>query len=300
MIKKSDISINLFGLAIFSKDKSILLKQIETSINNSSKLSYIFTPNPEQVIQSRGNSEKSLQFLRDLQTADLLLPDGIGLVWASRYLSLVGKLPADTPPIQERIAGAELVTDICRIVCSSSPQNESKVLIIGGRGYSDLAIEQFRSILVRQTSQETKSACKSAPQIKWISGYEDVQNQSAQETQTILKVVEEYKPQVLFVAFGAPHQERWLIEHRPELEKAGVKLGMAVGGSFDYLFGIVPRAPKLVQALGGEWLFRLLLQPWRITRQLRLVRFMWLVLFGDPISDSVDKSIFESNRDLKK
>ncbi len=277
MIKNGDISINLFDLAIFSKDKSRLLKQIETAIDNSSKLSYIFTPNPEQIIQSRGNSEKSRQFLRDLQDADILLPDGIGLVWSSKFLSLVGKLPANTQPIQERIAGADLVVDMCRLLCSASPKNDSKILILGGRGYTDGAIDQFRSSLVKQASKEMQSA----PEIKWISGYEDVKNQSAQETQTILKVISEYRPQVLFVAFGAPHQERWLIEHRAELEQAGVKLAMVVGGSFDYLFGIVQRAPRWIQALGGEWLFRLVLQPWRIMRQLRLVKFLGLVLFGD-------------------
>lgn len=80
---------------------------------------------------------------------------------------------------------------------------------------------------------------------------------------------------ILFVAFGFPKQERWMAEH---LGKIRVKMMMGVGGSFDYLSGTVPRAPKLLRAFGLEWLFRLLRQPWRWRRQLALFGFIWLVL----------------------
>jgi len=62
------------------------------------------------------------------------------------------------------------------------------------------------------------------------------------------------------------------------LDKIPVKVAIGVGGAFDYISGKVPRAPRLVQKLGFEWLFRLIRQPWRIKRQLALLEFIFLVL----------------------
>ncbi len=80
---------------------------------------------------------------------------------------------------------------------------------------------------------------------------------------------------LLFVAFGHIKQEKWIANN---LEKIPVKVMMGVGGAFDYLSGNVLRAPKWVRSLGLEWLFRLVLQPWRIKRQLSLFMFLWLII----------------------
>jgi len=80
---------------------------------------------------------------------------------------------------------------------------------------------------------------------------------------------------ILFVAFGAPKQEFWISEN---LDKIPVKIAIGVGGAFDYISGKIPRAPFFVRKLGMEWLFRLLVQPWRIKRQLSLIEFAWLVI----------------------
>ncbi len=79
---------------------------------------------------------------------------------------------------------------------------------------------------------------------------------------------------VLFVAFGAPKQEKWIAEN---LNNIPVKVAMGVGGAFDVLCGRVPRAPLLVRKLGLEWLFRLAVQPWRIRRQLALLKYLMLI-----------------------
>lgn len=78
----------------------------------------------------------------------------------------------------------------------------------------------------------------------------------------------------LFVAFGAPKQEKWIAENLPKLP---VKVAMGVGGAFDYISGKTPRAPKWLRSLGLEWLFRLMIQPWRIKRQISLVKYLWLI-----------------------
>jgi N-acetylglucosaminyldiphosphoundecaprenol N-acetyl-beta-D-mannosaminyltransferase len=80
---------------------------------------------------------------------------------------------------------------------------------------------------------------------------------------------------ILFVAFGAPKQEFWINEN---LDKIPVKVAIGVGGAFDYISGKTPRAPTFIRSIGLEWLFRLVVQPWRIKRQLALIEFIWLVV----------------------
>lgn len=79
---------------------------------------------------------------------------------------------------------------------------------------------------------------------------------------------------LLFVAFGHPKQEYWIVDN---LGNIPVKVAMGVGGAFDFLSGKVPRAPKWLRGLGLEWLFRLIIQPWRIKRQLALLKFLMLI-----------------------
>ena len=85
---------------------------------------------------------------------------------------------------------------------------------------------------------------------------------------------------VLFVALGMVKQERWIYNNREKLKDSGVRLAMGVGGAFDYISGAVPRAPKFMRDAGLEWLFRLLVQPWRLKRQLALLEFVTMVMRG--------------------
>lgn len=80
---------------------------------------------------------------------------------------------------------------------------------------------------------------------------------------------------ILFVAFGSPKQEFWMAKN---LKRLPVKLAIGVGGAFDFASGDVIRAPLPIRRLGLEWLFRLIMQPWRAKRQLSLITFIFLVL----------------------
>lgn len=80
---------------------------------------------------------------------------------------------------------------------------------------------------------------------------------------------------LLFVAYGFPKQEEWMSEN---LHKLPVRVAMGVGGAFDYISSEITRAPVFIRKSGFEWLFRLIIQPWRIKRQLALLEFVWLVL----------------------
>lgn len=257
----------LFDLNVFSSTKQSLLKNLqrwlkegqwnfsqqspasERSPSLDSDLKVIYTPNPEQVVQSRGD----LGFKRVLQEADLLLPDGIGLVLASRFLAKFDK----AQPIAERIAGVDVVADLLEM----AHQLDGEVLVVGGRDYSPSDYFVYKGL-----------------KVNWTPGFANALQPTKKEQQQLDKHIKKIKPTLVFVAFGAPAQELWLVENRALLEESGVRIAMAVGGSFDYLLGKVPRAPFWWQKLGLEWFYRLLHQPWRGKRQLRLVHFILLTL----------------------
>ena len=96
-----------------------------------------------------------------------------------------------------------------------------------------------------------------------------------EEEGEIVCMIQRAKPDVLFVAYGAPQQDKWVSRN---LERLGVPVAMGVGGAFDFISGRAKRAPRWVQHLGLEWLHRLYREPWRWRRMLALPRFVWLVL----------------------
>ena len=95
------------------------------------------------------------------------------------------------------------------------------------------------------------------------------------ENDGVVDTINAAAPDVLLVAMGFPRQELWIAENLPRL---GVKVVVAEGGSFSFMAGSVPRAPRWMRRSGLEWLFRLLRQPWRLRRQLALPQFVWLVV----------------------
>ena len=248
-MKKTDSKALLFDLTIFSNRKSDLLKVLDKWLKEENKLHTIYTPNPEQVVQSRGNSE----FLTALQQADILLPDGLGLVIASKFLAFFNQKKS----LAEKIAGVEVVKDLLDM----ASQRDLEVLVIGGRGYSP---EDYFSY--------------QGAKINWTPGYKQALKPTSQEEKQLEGMIKKIKPDVVFVAFGAPTQELWIEQHQVLLTKNKVKIAMTVGGSFDYLLNKVPRAPYWFRKLGLEWLFRLIIEPWRLKRQLRLIAFIVLTI----------------------
>lgn len=214
----------------------------------------VFTPNPEQCVLAA----ESEDFRRCLLSADVLLPDGIGLVLAARLLGRQVERQTGTDTLERWLEEAKV--------------NKTPTLLIGGR-------EGVAESLARWYD----------PQRQWCwgtSGHPNVaaardpayQDQFRAEEQQILDLVKAHRPRAVFVAFGAPWQEEWICRNREKLAGLGVRLAMVCGGAFDYLTGGVVRAPVWVRSIGLEWLFRLFKEPWRWRRQLRLVRFLRLLL----------------------
>lgn len=252
--KNSYQSIHLFDLILFSSSKDDVLNLLREHLEGQTELLTVMTPNPEQVVMSRSNPT----FLDHLQSAELLLPDGVGLVIASKCIGSSSK----NSHLIERISGRE----VAEFLLLLTAQQRVPVLVIGGREYgqADSGVS---------TPQPLTAPYQHAV---WIEGYADVQNPSTAEEAAVRAVIKKLKPAVVFVAFGAPVQERWLVEHKQVLAASGVKIAMVVGGAFDVLLGKIPQAPAWMQALGLEWLFRLWQEPWRWRRQLKLLKFIKL------------------------
>lgn len=225
----------------------------------SNKLIRIATPNPEHIVQAQHDPK----FQKNLRQFEVFLPDGTGIIWASRKVK---------KPLQSRIAGVDMVAELLRI----SKQQALKVLVIGGRGYQGELTVSATDVSSVKTLQVKEN------EVFWVEGYRDIVTMSEEDLKEadkkVLAHIRSVQPQIVFVALGAPHQEAWVIRNSVALTENGVKIAMVVGGAFDFLTGKVARAPHLIQQLHLEWLFRLIQEPWRWRRQLRLIEFVKLVM----------------------
>lgn len=284
----------LLGFSIVSQGKAEVLSELKSHFQTGIKPWLLATPNPEQIMLSQQDEK----FLRDLQHMDWLLPDGIGLVWASRVLNEKGQRVSD------RITGLDLVP---RLIEMAQNQNRP-VLIVGGRNYQEKMIKFGQDEVVKQaavenpneTFRQTKTRDKNQVVIRstelwkseqvgkkniqekfgvwWCEGYREVGAPTQEEDRWLGEVIDELKPVVVFVALGAPYQENWLVKRRAFLSAHHVLIGLTVGGAFDVLTGTLTRAPQFWQNSGLEWLWRLIQEPWRWRRQLALIKFVWLVV----------------------
>ena len=204
----------------------------------------IVTVNPEFVIAAQSDAE----FRRIINVSALALPDGVGVWWASRHLGR---------PVPERIPGVDLVERLAAL----SAQRGYRIFFLGAMpGVADKAVEMLE-------------ACY--PGLVVAGSYGG--SPRLAEERDIVDRVRAAGPHVLFVAYGAPAQDRWIARN---MHRLGVPVCIGVGGSFDYIAGVRPRAPHWLRGVGLEWLHRLVTQPWRWRRMLALPRFAWAVFWS--------------------
>ncbi|WP_240419923.1 WecB/TagA/CpsF family glycosyltransferase [Paenibacillus periandrae] len=202
----------------------------------------IITANPIMVM----SAVDSPAYLELLQAADLVVPDGAGIVWAANY---VGN------PVAERVAGFDLLH---RLMQLGEPKGW-KVYLLGA---STEMIEAAASSLKRQY-----------PALQLV-GYRDGYFQ-ADEDAAVIANIREHDPDILLIGRSADKQEPWIAHYKQQL---GVPVIMGVGGSFDVLSGKLKRAPGIFQKLRLEWFYRLLQEPWRYKRMLVLPKFAMKVI----------------------
>lgn len=257
--KNNDININnnvIFNIPFYDGSKTTLIDQyvsrvIKIGREKIDSPELIFTPNPEQVMLAQTDA----RFAAALEEAHILLPDGVGIVIASKLLAMVGKGKA----LSGRVTGIDVMSEIIQTL------PEVKKVVIGGKTAPGKASHSANLEILGQ-------------HLPWLSGYQDVAHPTIEEETAVEHFLVKEKPAIVFVAFGAPYQEYWSIRHKTLLAKHGVKVVLVVGGAADVLTGKLQRAPQLFQFLHLEWLYRLVQEPWRWRRQLSLVRFIKLTL----------------------
>ena len=268
-------NIKIAGVKITKTTTSELLVQLREFLRSEDQ-HYLVTTNPEFVMAAQADSE----FKEILNRADISIPDGIGLLWAAKYLSLsasrnkllrvfqaawqvvyTGASLIFYPRycrgvLSRRISGADLIRPLAKL-CA---KEDKSVYLLGGRlrvGGKTAAILQAKF-----------------PGLKIAGTYEG--DASATGDQKSCQRINEVQPDVLLVAYGHPKQEKWIARNLAKLPS--IKIAMGVGGTYDFIAGKVKRAPGFMRSLGLEWLWRLIKQPQRVGRIFTATaKFTWTV-----------------------
>jgi N-acetylglucosaminyldiphosphoundecaprenol N-acetyl-beta-D-mannosaminyltransferase len=258
-LKKDGNSVEILGVRINSTELAEVLKKINQRIDHGLK-TFVVTPNPEFLVYTQEHP----WFKSILNQADLAIPDGIGLIWASRFLASRSL---------KRISGTDLMEKLCALAVKKG----WSVYLLGGA--SSVALKSLTALKNRYLG--LNGWAESGPKLNLlpITYYLSPK----QEIARVVRRINLRKPDFLFIAFGMGKQEKFIWDN---WDKLNVKLAMGVGGAFDYLSSQVPRAPKWIQKIGFEWLYRLIQEPWRWRRQLALLKFIFLV-FKQKLSNNL-------------
>ena len=215
-----------------TKEKLLELTRSE----KSEKTNYVATPDVTAVIRAENDAFLESAFNR----ADVVTPDGFGLVWAADVHGL---------PLRSRVAGIDILEEIFQA------DQEITTYLLGSRpGVAEKAGENIAR------DYDNVKICGSH------HGYI-----SNEDCKSVLADINEAKPDLLLVGMGVPKQENWIIEN---LEKVDAQVVMGVGGSFDVISGNLPRAPRWMREKGLEWLYRIRLEPRRLTKARLIPYFM--------------------------
>lgn len=197
---------------------------------------YGVTPNAEFVQRA----QQDPAFRAALNGADLVLPDGIGVVYASRILGR---------PIRGRVPGCDFAAALCQTMARTG----RKLFLLGAKpGVAEQAAKNL------QAAHPGLCVC-------------GVHDGYFTDSGPVAEEIRAAGADVVFVCLGAPKQENWMIEYGP---KTGASFLIGLGGSLDVFAGTVKRAPEVWQKLGLEWFYRLLKQPSRIGRMAKLPLFL--------------------------
>lgn len=250
------------------------ISKIEDFIK-SKKPHQICTVNPEFIMAA----QKNKAFMSILNNADLCVPDGAGLLWASRYLSKKLKsYPPATPersdggrgnlkPIEERVTGVDLILKIAEL----AEKNGYTIYLLGALP----GVAEQTAITLRTKYPELKIVGVSEGIPQFTSGRTPIIDVRKYENNLVTQI-SNLKPDILLVAYGAPKQDQFIAKYKKTL---GIPVMIGVGGSFDYISGRTPRAPIWIQKIWLEWLYRLITMPRRLNRIITAtIRFPWKVI----------------------
>lgn len=229
-------TIDILGVKINRLTQTELMGIIKDSLSNKIRTK-IFTPNTEML--SKATREESLKIL--LNSADISVADGIGVVIASKILGI---------PLSERLPGIEIGEEIMEL----SANKQYKVFLLGSK---DSVLKKAKFNLERKY--------KDLKICGMHEGYFDVTDL---ENEKVINAINDSCADILFVCMGYPRQEQWINDNFQKLSV--VKVAIGLGGSIDVWSGETQRAPKIFRALYLEWL-------WRMCNDIKRVRFLTLI-----------------------
>lgn len=234
-------TIDILGVKIDKITSAYALKKAEQMVRGD-EVSTIFTPNPEIVMAAYEDAE----FRKVLNSADMCTPDGIGVVYAAKMLGT---------PVPERVAGFDLV---CGLLSSIRKTGEGVFLFGAKPGVAETAAVKLQDEYVGLNI------------VGIHHGYF-----SDNETDDIVKQINDSGAKLLLVCLGAPKQENWIYENKSKF--TDVSLCMGVGGALDVFAGVAKRAPEFFIKCNLEWLYRFCKNPSRLGRFAALPKFVMTV-----------------------
>lgn len=238
----------ILGVPLHALTFDQLLDSIQLLID-SGRPHQIATVNPEFVMAAR----RDPIFCLVLERASLCLADGVGLLWAARWLNLRGRRGL----LPQRVTGS----DGLPLIAERAARQGWRLFLLGG---ADGVAEQTAAILTgRYPGLQIVGTHAGSP--------------AAEEEASIVQRVNQSQADILFVAYGAPKQDKWIARNLPRLQ---VGVAMGVGGALDFVCGKATRAPRWMRRVGLEWLYRLWREPWRWRRMLALPRFALAVFWA--------------------
>ncbi|MCK4259709.1 MAG: WecB/TagA/CpsF family glycosyltransferase [Halanaerobiales bacterium] len=231
--------IEVLGVQVMIISMEETLSWIEETINNREHFRHIITGNPEMVMTAQENEE----FLKIMNQADLVVPDGIGLILAARYFMGV--------EIPERVTGFDLSTRLFDL----AQKNGYSVYLLGGA--PDIPLKAKEHLTKKYSGLNI---------VGTHHGYLNDENQPK-----LLEELQRLKPDILLVGMGALRQEVFISKYK---DLCQIPVSIGIGGSIDIWAGNKKRAPKLWQDLHLEWFYRLLKEPTRFFRMMSLPKFI--------------------------
>jgi len=228
--------VDILGYEMSSEGLSSDIESAWRSIESGTKGTYVACANPHSLVVANHDAK----FKTALQGADILLPDGVGIVLAGKVLNR---------PLRERVAGSEFFTGL---TSRAVDRGHLKYFFLGS---SEEVLEKLAKRLRIESPHISVCGIYSPPFKNEFSSEENAQ---------MIEAINAAKPDVLWVGMTAPKQEKWIYEHKDVLD---VRLIGAIGAVFDFYAGTRKRAPKWICNMGLEWLPRLLREPKRLFRR---------------------------------
>lgn len=235
-----DSYVNILGIDFSKLTLKETVDLIDTKIAESSnRIFHLITVNPEIAVQIQEDPELKKISL----SADLITPDGVGIVWASRFKK---------NPVPERVTGYDLLLETLKV------GNQ--------KGWSYYLLGSDEEVNMKASEYITKNY----PNVKIVGRHNGYFNK--EEDAQITENIRIAKPDILIVALGSPLADKWIYTHKNDIN---TKVVFGVGGSLDVMTGKVKRTPQIFKTLNLEWLHRRITQPSRKERQKKLKVFAY-------------------------